>query len=420
MDAYIARQPVFNQKREVTGYELLYRDGVSGNQAIFTDGDKATSRLLSDAITLFGLPKLTNRKPAYVNFTENLIMNDFVLLARPQEVVVEILESVKATDALLNKLEGLKKQGYVLALDDYTGDSSFDRMLPYIDILKVDFRLTTPQRRKEIVHRSKKQTGLRLLAEKVETQEEFEQAADLGYQLFQGYFFQKPVMFGKKLPSLAATSYGRILKEMQNRDINLDNCARIIHADPVLTYRIMQKAQTMQYYRGNIITVIQQALMLMGTDELRRWIILLLARENNVTRCDELVRESYLRGIFAERLLAQTEHADRSEEGFLLGMFSLLDKILGLSMEEILQDVELGSEVKDALLGVQENRYTPLLQYIIVYEMGNPSLLLPNIGIALSSREVARLYMRCLIDVDKTFGEIGDGPTTCRQTKKRR
>lgn len=418
MDAFIARQPIFDAHRQVTGYELLYRDGDSGNRAVFSDGDKATCRLLSDAITLFGLPELTNHKLAYVNFTQNLILNDFVLLAKPSEVVVELLESVQPTDEVLEKLEELKEHGYTIALDDYTGDRALDPMIPYVDILKVDFRLTTPEQRAEIIQRHKKRRNLKLLAEKVETQEEFAVATKQGYHLFQGYFFQKPIVLEKRILSLSTSSYGRFLRELQKNEIDFATCAQIIHADPVLTYRIMQKVQTLQYYRGNIVTVLNQALVVLGTTELRRWIILLLARENNVTGCDELVRKSYLRGVFAERLLEFSDQDNGLENAFLMGMFSLLDKILGMSMEELVRDVKLPEPVLQALLGQEENIYTRLLEFIHIYELGNPNLILPDIGLTIEDREVSHIYMECLIEVDKAFNEVGEERHPCQRKKR--
>lgn len=418
MDAFIARQPIFNTKRQVTGYELLYRDAAAADRAVFDDGDKATCRLLSDAITQFTLPKLCNNKLAYVNFTQNLIVNDFVLLAKPQEVVVELLEDVCVNDALLEKVEHLKELGYVLALDDYFGDPAYDRLLPFIDILKVDFMLAPPVKRREIAAWAKKQQGLRLLAEKVETQEDYDAAVQMGYHLFQGYFFQRPVTFKKKIPSLAASSYGQILNEVQKKEVDFSRCARIIHADAVLAYSIIQKVQTLEYYRGNVITAIRHALVLMGTAELRRWIILMLARENNVTQSDELVRQSYLRGLFAENLLAHTTDAANAENGFLLGIFSLLDQILGMSMDEVLADVELPANIVSALLNQNDSLYSRLLQYITIYEIGNPRLLLPDLGLNISERAVSNIYMNCLLDTDKAFGEIGVDRASCRTANR--
>lgn len=406
MYAYIARQPIFNANKKIQGYELLYRDGSSGNVANIKDGDSATRYLLSDAITRFGLPALTNQHPAYINFTHNLILNDFVRLANPRDIVVELLEDVIINDKLIEKLKDLKKLGYTLAIDDYVGHPRFNEILSLADIVKVDFRFTDEQERSNISTRLKK-LPITLLAEKVETMEEFSAAVEMGYTLFQGYFFEKPRIFRKKIPSLAASSYGRILNELQKNDANFDTCSRIIYADAVMTYMLMQKMHSLTYYRGNVISGIKHALVMMGMAELRRWIILLLARENNITQSDELVRVAYLRGVFVEQLMQHSNTSADSEKGFILGMFSLLDKILGIRLEELLNDISLDQRVKDALLGKRQNTFSHILQYAIVYEMANPNLELPDIGLHIGSQDVAKLYMECIVETDRTFNSFG-------------
>lgn len=407
MDAYIARQPIFNVNREIEGYELLYRDGKSGNFANFTDGDAATRYLLSDAITLFGLPALANHHPAFVNFTDNLILNDFVRLANPKDIVVELLEDIEITSALIKKLEALKDLGYTIAIDDYTGDPRFNDILPFTDIIKVDFLLANKRQQDEIARRFKR-LPVTLLAEKVETLKDFDDAAQMGYSLFQGYFFEKPRVFHKKVPSLVASSYGRILNELQKKDPKFERCAKIIHADAVMTYMLMQRVQSLAYYRGNPVTGIQHALVMMGMIELRRWIILLLARENNITHSDELVRAAYLRGMFIEHLMKNSSWANESDKGFVLGMFSLLDKILCIRLEEVLHDVALDPPLVAALLGKQENVFYRFLQYAIIYEMANPNLNFPDIGLNMDSQDIARLYMKCIVNTDKTFNTFGE------------
>lgn len=407
MEAYIARQPIFNCRKKVEGYELLYRDSLTVNQANISNGCQATSRLLSDAITVFGLPQLTNWRPAYINFTKDLIMNDFVLLAQPQDIVVEIVEDIKITNVLLQKLQFLKDEGYVLALDDYTGDPAFQRLLPYMDIVKVDFRLTDYDTQCRIAN-NLKDSSITLLAEKIETEEEFVRSMHLGYQLFQGYYFEKPVILHRTLPSIAASSYGRILRELHQGEIDFDRCAHIIHSDVVLTYRIMQKIQTLQYYRGNIITAIKLALVMMGTQEFRRWTLLLLARENNVTRFDELVRQSYLRGIFIERLMLESNMAKYSDRGFLLGMFSLLDQILGIEMSELLQEINVPVVISEVLLDKAENEYSRFLDYAMTYEKGDPNAELPDLDLRICPEQVAMLYMECIRETDHIFNELGE------------
>ncbi len=407
MYAYIARQPIFNLHKKVTGYELLYRDGVSGNVANIIDGDAATCRLLSDALFLFGLSKLTNQHPAFINFTRNLIMNGFVEVTDPKEVVVEILEDVVVDADFLAQLKFLKDKGYRLALDDYVGNAKFKDVLPYVDIVKVDFRQADQAHQRKLANRLKKQSVV-LLAEKVETQEEFNAAIEMGYTLFQGYFFEKPRILNKRLPSLASSLYGRLLNELQRKEVDFTACAKIIHSDASMTYMVLRKVQTLAYYRGNLVSGIKHGLIMMGSEEFRRWIILLLARQNNVTNSEELIRKAYLRGLFTQELMKHADGAPNGEDGFLLGMFSLLDRILGSRMEELLVDLNLNDELKNALLGQDDNVFSQFLQYVWLYEMANPNLILPDLHLRLDDREVAELYMRCIVEADAAFNSLED------------
>jgi EAL and modified HD-GYP domain-containing signal transduction protein len=425
MDVYLARQPIFDSHYNVVGYELLYRDTGRTDRARFPDGNTATRRLLSDAATEFGLSKLTNSKPAYINFTESLLLEDFARLANPREVVIEVLEDVRVTEKLIHKLKELKRAGYRLALDDYVGQEQFHRILPLMDVLKVDFRDTGWEKQHQIAMEASKYKNMTLLAEKVETEEEFVWAASLGYKLFQGYFFAKPVMLRKKRGAVAVSSYVRLLAELNRPDgANFDVCAKIIYSDAALSYGALKKVQRLSYYRGNLVTAITQALVMMGADEVRRWALLVMARDNNMTYSDELVRQAYLRGAFAQRLMQKGPQRADAEYGFIVGMFSLLDKILDVSMEEVLQDIRLPPEIAQALLGEADNYYSRLLQFIMVYESGNRNLLTPDIGVTLTDLEISELYVESIVETDNTFNGmegnrweekrvIGSGSASC-------
>jgi EAL and modified HD-GYP domain-containing signal transduction protein len=404
VEVYLARQPIFNTKRRVAAYELLYRDAENVKEAKFVDGDHATCRLLSDAITAFGLSNLTNGKPAYINFTDHLILNDFVRLADPDEIVVELLEDIEISDLLVEKLKRLKRLGYRLALDDYVGDQRFDCILPLADVVKVDFRLTSYEEQEAIAKNLKRYRKITMLAEKVETQEEFDHALHMGFKLLQGYFFAKPTTMSEKRGSVVKSSYMRMLAEL-NRPEGADfgRCAQIIHADAAMTYQIIRIAQRVNYYRGNLVTAIQQALVLVGVDEVRRWILLALARDNNLTTSDELVRQAYLRGVFLQRLMRAGGSKGDPEYGFLLGMFSLLDRILGVTMDALLKEIKLPEEVVDALLGRQENEYSRLLRYVEVYELLDETQELPETGLRLDGRKISKLYMDSVIETDRVF-----------------
>lgn len=408
MDAYIARQPIFDRMKKVVGYELLYRDGAQATFASFSDGDQATCRLLSDAITLFGLSHLTDELPAFVNFTRNLILNDFARLARPHEIVIEVLEEQQVDAHLVAKLQELHEAGYTIALDDYAGAREYDGLLPFIDIIKVDLRQTDLTMSYELIRHVKRirPTGLTLLAEKVETEREFEAALRQGYTQFQGYFFEQPVTMAKELPVLTQTSSWSLLCEVQKRNVDFERCAQIIHSDVTLTYRVMRHVQVLKYYRGNSISATQQALVMMGIEEIRRWTLLMLARENNITQTDELIRASYLRGTFIKRLMEETSLRHRSDDGFLIGMFSYLERILGIPLPTLLKDIHLPKDVENALLARDENALFRFLQYAMIYESGNASYVLPELDFFEEHLYVPELYMESIIKTDKAFHDV--------------
>jgi EAL and modified HD-GYP domain-containing signal transduction protein len=203
------------------------------------------------------------------------------------------------------------------------------------------------------------------------------------------------------------TSYVRLLRELNRPGgADLGICAQVIRSDAALTYEIIRQVQKLYYYRGNLITDITLALVVMGVDEVRRWALLVMARDNNVTCSDELLRRSYLRGAFAKRLMRRCAKREDPENGFLLGMFSMLDQVMGMDMETLLAEVELPRPITKALLGKADSIYSRLLEYIIIYETGDRDLELPDIGVSISDREASQLYMDSLLETDRAFTNI--------------
>ena len=402
MKRYIARQPIFNRDMTVSAYELLYRDGNVGSARVL-DGDQATRSVLSDAVVVFGLQNLTNNQTAYINFTEHLLMEDFVLLADPRHVMVEILETVQVTPSLVARLEELRRRGYRLALDDYTGDASFDPVLPLIDVLKVDFLETDIFMQARIAKKFRNST-VTLLAERVEDRETFQRAVRQGYRLFQGFFFEKPTPMVKETPDMNRVSVVRLLQELEKPEPDLSKCATIIRADAVLTYQLLQKVQTMHYYRGSSIQMVEQAVVLLGLNELRHWIVLTLARGMNRTGTDESVRGAYIRGLFAEMLVEHSAYSSRKSDGFLLGMFSMMGCIMDLPMNEVLQDIPLAEDVKAALLGTEENFFTAVLTFSKAYEDCSEEEL-PALEVDVPSQEITLLYMQSIQEADRAFSD---------------
>ena len=402
MFAHIARQAIFDKEKNVTGYELLYRDGRSGNRAVIVDSSAATQGVLSDAVTIFGLRNLTNTLPAYVNFTRELILNKFALLVDAADIVIEVDDSVMVDDDLVNRLEELKKAGYTLAIDHYGGGGFIEEELALFSQLKVDFQALSRDQCQEIAEQLKGRRQ-RLIATKIETEAEYIAAREMGYAGFQGYYFSKPKCMSRQVPSLAAWSYGQLLNELQKEELDYDSCCRIAQRDASLTYLLLRQIQTANYYRGHRISDIRTGMVMLGTDELRRWLMLALVRQNNVTHSDELPKLAYLRALFIEGLMRHSDRAPDSHLGFLLGMFSLLDRIVGAQIHELLADLDIDPAFKRALMGTEENTFSLFLQYAIVYEIGNDRLILPDLHLDLNEKGVSELYMKCFTEVDEAY-----------------
>lgn len=369
MEVFLARQPIFDTKLRVVAYEILYRSGNKNIYDLSIDGDLATTSVVVDALVNFGIRRLTNGQMAFINFTRKLLLEDLPTLFEKDSLTVEILETLEVDDALVNKCKELKDKGYVLALDDFTGDDTFDRIMPYIDIIKVDFQVLKSEGRRYIADKYKRM-GVKMLAEKVETQYDYEEALRMGYQLFQGYFFERPVMCKAKSIQTSTYSYLEILKETTNEEPDFNRLADIIRKDFSLTYKLLRLINSPAFYTVGVVTSINHALTLLGLNEIRKWTTLIMLRDLSSGKPDELVRVSLVRAIFAEKLAGLLGLKSRETEAFLLGLFSLVDTIMEKPLFEIIEPLPLRDDLKGALLGVQ-NSFHDILMILKHYEQGN-------------------------------------------------
>jgi len=359
-NVFIARQPIFDRSMRVWGYELLYRHGAGAGQALFADGDKATSKVIADGVTL-GRTGLAQHEKTLVNFPVNLILEGFGFALPPESCVIEILETVPPTPEVLGALGKLKDAGYTLALDDFVGQPEHAPFLELADIVKVDVLGVAPSGLEGLVKGLGGGKRL-LLAEKVEDSATHTQALGLGFALFQGYFFQKPELVrGRKLSS-SETSKIKLLKELADEDFDPAVVSRIIETDLSLSYRLLRYINSAAFGRRESIDSIRQAIMILGQRNLAKWLqAVLMSDLNPSAKGRELVFLSVRRARFLElvgRML--NEPPARPDALFVLGLFSLLDSLLGLPMDEVLKDLPLPPELAEALRG-GDNQATELL-----------------------------------------------------------
>jgi c-di-GMP-related signal transduction protein len=387
---YMARQPILTRERELFGYELLFRNGIQ-NSCDGMDLEMASTSVL-DTSFLIGLEKISAGHPMFFNCPREFLVRDYVSLFPPQSIVVEILETINPDEEVIAVCTRLKERGYSIALDDFVDSAKWAPLVALADIIKVDFRLTSAKEQREIVarHAGKK---IKMLAEKVETQEEFAAAMDMGYALFQGYFFCHPEMLmHRRLPTFKLT-YLELLRAATAPEFNIHDLAVKIKYEPSLTFRLLRYLNSAAFGLRAEIHSVEHALSLLGERELRKWIVVVCVGVVAEGKPDELMTVPLIRARFCELLAPIARIPGDSDDLFLMGLLSLMDAILDQSIESILKETPVRTEIKDALLH-QKGLYWQLLEITIAHEQADwpkVSQLLTAMG--MNEEQVSGIYI---------------------------
>ncbi|MDI4652527.1 MULTISPECIES: EAL and HDOD domain-containing protein [Pseudoalteromonas] len=346
---YAARQPILDKEKKLVGYELLFRDGVD-NVFPDIDGDEATSRLIEGSQFNFGLEDLTDNKPAYINFTLETLQKGYPLLLGKEQVVVEILETIQPGKRLLALVKDLKDRGYTLALDDYIHQPVWRHFYPFIDMIKIDFLTADKESIEAVIEAIKPHPHIKLLAEKVETYEKYQLALEMGFSYFQGFFFSKPEMVQSKTLPPSEMALAELLYETSSMDLNLKKITEVFERDVNLSYKLLRYSNSAAFKRRAEISTIKQALIVLGSEEIKRFLSLLFAAQVSADKPAELIRLSLTRARFAELLAISHGKLRDTGMAFLTGMMSLMDAILDEDMPSVMGKLPLTNEIKGALL----------------------------------------------------------------------
>jgi c-di-GMP phosphodiesterase len=348
---YVARQPIFTAEMRIWGYELLFRHG-EAQSAVFTDGDQATTQVIADGFAL-GIRGMSSKVKALINFPRNVLVGPAPYVLPSDRCVVEILETVKPEDDVMEACRELKNQGYTLALDDFVGDPGFEPLCEIADIVKVDILGKTPAEVMAIV-KGLRGYKARLLAEKVENLDMFNVCKKLGFEYFQGYFFSKPeVIPGRKL-SASQTTKIKLLRELNESEAELSRLVDIIQTDLSISYRLLKYINSARFSLRGKIESIQRAVNMLGRQNLRQWLqVVILSDINSTDKGQELVRISVLRGRFLQLLAASHPAPFSPDSMFVMGFFSMLDAILDQHMDQVLGEISLDQDIKTTLVDHQ-------------------------------------------------------------------
>lgn len=361
---YVARQPILDVRSQIHGYELLYR---SGNETAFRGDCEVASRTVLDSTVIFGIEKFTGGSFAFINCTSETLTEDLVRVLPPEKSVLEILETSEPTPELIAACRKLKALGYRLALDDFIWDDRYAPLVELAEYIKIDFLLTPLAERQDLLRRLKSYK-VKLVAEKIETLEEYQQAVSEGFTFFQGYYFCRPeLMKNRKVPANHLCHF-EILRLLHSAPIDLDKLSRTVKKDESLTYRILRLVNSAAFAVRSDISSVRSALVLLGEDTFRRVATLAIATELSTGRPPEILKIAMIRARFCE--LAASLCAFSPSEQYLLGMFSLLPAMLAVPMEQLTPSLPLRKEIREALEGAP-NLEGQMLEWIKSHESGD-------------------------------------------------
>ncbi|WP_447971806.1 EAL and HDOD domain-containing protein [Nitrospira sp. M1] len=361
----VGRQPIYGNRVDVFAYELLYRSG-EANQANFVDGDAATANVMLNAMLEIGLQPIVGNHLAFINMTENLILSQLCQTLPKEQVVLEILENVKPTEQIIEALTALANQGYTIALDDFIYHDSLLPLVNIANIVKVDVMALSHEEIAEHVLWLR-QYPIKLLAEKVETHEDFEFCQGLGFDYFQGYFFCKPnVIAGARVPPNRMAIL-MLLAKLQERDIEITKIEKEIKSDVSLSYKLLRYVNSAYCGLPKKVDSIAQAACMVGIDKLRMWVTL-MSLASMEEKPFELLVTATVRAYMCEQL-GRALQQDAVDQFFTIGLFSVLDGFFDCELSEVLDSLPLSPEVKGALLE-RTGLLGQVLGCVIAFEQG--------------------------------------------------
>lgn len=358
LQLYLARQAILGRRQNLVAYELFFRDGPEN---FFPDVDPhlATSKLIGRTHFNKGIGEISGGKRALINFSEESLVKRLPLMLPKDEVIIEILEDVSPSDTVYEACAEMYRQGYVFALDDFVYNREWRRFLQLVKVIKFDLMSTPLEKIAPLVSQLKEKTNIKLLAEKVETQEDYQKAMDMGFHFFQGYFFTRPEMKSVYENETNEHLLMLIFRESTKAELNYQRIQLLLEQDSSLVYRLLCFVNSGSFPLKTRISSVKQAMTYLGDIQVRRLLTLFLTAVLASPKTHELTRMCVIRAKYCQ-LVSEKIAPGLTESGFLVGMFSLLDAILEVNMTKVLARLPMSEEIESVLLDEDDKNQSPL------------------------------------------------------------
>jgi EAL and modified HD-GYP domain-containing signal transduction protein len=395
-EVFIGRQPIFDRGQRVVGYEILFR-AEDRNQARVLDAETATATVVLNALTEIGLERIVGPHVAWINLPRESVLSGIATMLPPAVAGFEILEGQKIDDALVAGVRGLKDEGYRIALDDFEYSAEYVPLLDIVDVVKLDYLALGADRFAAEVEKLEPYP-VQVLAEKVETKEAHQYCLALGCDLFQGFFYQKPELLRQRRIELTAGSMLQVISALQNTQLQFDELEPLIAHDLPLSLRLLRYINSAFFVLRHEVTSVRQALVLLGMENVRRWATLTVMGSIE-GKTPELTSTALIRARFCE--LAGLASGMDGPGLFTVGLFSLIDAMLDVSLEEVTEELPFPDEMRVALLrhGGPMGRVLDAATSLEAGYFGDAKLLVPNAG---------ELYVQSLLWAQEASGALFD------------
>jgi len=392
---FLGRQPILDRNQEIVGYELLFRSA-DMDHAVFESYSHASSNVITHALSSFGMHEVLGGKFGFINVHLGLLLSEVLELLPIDQTVLELLEIIRLDVTVLERCRELKELGFLIALDDHDFDASNSEIYHVVDIVKIDILLTGMEALPEIVSQLRK-FPVKLLAEKVETVEQFQICYDLGFDQFQGYFFARPVVLNRRKIDVSGLALLKLLQQLTMGE-SIESIETTFKENPGLSYNLLKLVNSVALGVREKIKTLRHAILLLGMNHLRRWTQLsLFAGHDSRSMNHPLLEMAAVRGRLMEIMLKQkggrAASDEQAEAAFMVGILSLLDVLFEMPMEEIIANLNLNDNVSSALLnrGGQLGRMLMLAEKLEVTDFDAVTVLLGECGVSLDQLLTAQL-----------------------------
>ncbi|WP_114767780.1 EAL and HDOD domain-containing protein [Vibrio rhodolitus] len=350
-ETYVARQPILNARRQTLGYELLFRDGEHNAYPAHIESNRATYRLIAENFLSIGTNPVIAHSRCFVNFPYQSLLRRLPLALPKEKIVIEVLETCQPTDELFEAVREIRRNGYMIALDDFVYSPAWERFLPLVQIVKIDISAMGLDNACQFVkQRIADGSKRKYLAERVETEGEFAQVRAAGFHFFQGFFFSKPEVIRQRYVSPEQIIAMELFQEVCKADVDFEKIERIVAKDVTLSYKLLHFVNSLSDRLEVSISSFRQALIYLGQDRLKMFVSLTVASFISNKKPRELFCLSLQRAQFCSLMSSHNPLQQHKDQAFLIGLFSILDAMFDLSIEYLVEQLPLNQAIKLALL----------------------------------------------------------------------